>query len=501
MIMKNILRNSIAILAVLTSSFAFAEDKTFTQDELNVGDSVRIKRSEETRYLTGERPSEWVYDETFTIQQVGGKRFPEGILIKDIISWIGAEYLYLPNGEDAPLVRQQAAEQQTAAQQQAAQEEARRQSARQGATKPQQQQEEQPQPQQEEQPQPSQVRDQQPTQQHVEDVKPAEPQPQQQEQPAQQEQQEQQQVAQQEQPAEQPATAQGGEEEKEAAKTQGWHRFSIGVRGGVASLMHNNAIGDDGTPVLGNWNAGWDALLDLQYAYYWGHKEGQKINYGIITGISVGYASSSISKDLKEQTPDGYTDNAGNSITYSFTSTNVNENDAQVQIEVPVMFSLLTEGGFFFNVGPKFMMPVFTHYSQNIENADLDLYFNDYGVHVTNEDVIGVVSNDGNNFKGNGNWGVNKLKINIMLTAELGYEFKLNNGDALGLGVYGNYAPYNTYSNEKTQLINLEELDPVAGPVNNVTPKSATDAYTEHMNYFDAGVKLVYHFNFPKQKK
>lgn len=499
--MKNIFRNSIAILALLTSSFAFAEDKTFTQDELHVGDSVKIKRTPETRYLTGEEPSEWVYDETFTIQQVGGKRFPEGLLIKDIISWIGAEFLYLPDGSEVPVKQQQQAEQPKAAQQAAAQEEAKRQAARQAS-----------QPQQPKQEQQTQVREQQPVQQPIEEVKPAqqepvkeqepvqqqEQQPQQEEQPQPQEQPQQQ--AQEQQPSEQPATAQGEEEKKEDAKTPGWHRFSIGVRGGVASLMHDNAK-ESGSPILGNWKAGWDALLDLQYAYYWGHKEGQKINYGIITGISVGYASSSISKDLKEQTPDGYTDKAGNSVTYSFSSTNVNENDAQIQIEVPVMFSLLTEGGLFFNVGPKFMMPVFTRYTQHIENADLDLLFNDYGVHVTNEDVIGVVTNDGKNFKGDGTWGANKLKINIMLTAELGYEFKLNNGDALGLGVYGNYAPYNTYSNEKSQLINLEALDPTAGPVNQVTPQSATDAYTEHMNYFDAGVKLVYHFNFPKQKK
>ena len=53
-----------------------------------------------------------------------------------------------------------------------------------------------------------------------------------------------------EQPAETPA--------QEPAKS-GYHRFTIGVRGGAASLLHS--------VVRGEWICGGDALLDLQYAH------------------------------------------------------------------------------------------------------------------------------------------------------------------------------------------------------------------------------------------
>ena len=55
--------------------------------EIKVGDSIMINR-DSLYYLTGERMSRWVYDVPHTIQQVGGKRYPYGILIRGIYSWV-----------------------------------------------------------------------------------------------------------------------------------------------------------------------------------------------------------------------------------------------------------------------------------------------------------------------------------------------------------------------------------------------------------------------------
>jgi len=56
------------------------------------GDSVMIKR-ECDKYLTGEKPSTWVYDKVHTVGQLGTKRFPEGVLLFKINSWICEECL------------------------------------------------------------------------------------------------------------------------------------------------------------------------------------------------------------------------------------------------------------------------------------------------------------------------------------------------------------------------------------------------------------------------
>lgn len=58
-----------------------------TTQQIKVGDSIMICR-DSLRYLTGERMSLWVYDKPHAVQQVGGKRYPYGVLLKGIYSWV-----------------------------------------------------------------------------------------------------------------------------------------------------------------------------------------------------------------------------------------------------------------------------------------------------------------------------------------------------------------------------------------------------------------------------
>jgi vacuolar-type H+-ATPase subunit H len=59
-----------------------------TLADFSVGDTIVIKKDHE-RYLTGEKMSKWVYNVEHTIQQVGGKKkWPNGILIRGIYSWV-----------------------------------------------------------------------------------------------------------------------------------------------------------------------------------------------------------------------------------------------------------------------------------------------------------------------------------------------------------------------------------------------------------------------------
>ena len=59
-----------------------AEDYRF-----QVGDTIIINK-QQTNWLTGERIHDWAYYVRHTIQQVGGKRFPNGVLLAGINSWI-----------------------------------------------------------------------------------------------------------------------------------------------------------------------------------------------------------------------------------------------------------------------------------------------------------------------------------------------------------------------------------------------------------------------------
>lgn len=458
--MKNY-QNILAIVALLTiSSVCFAEDNvTVVKQQYQPGDKVHIRR-DNTVYLTGEKPSEWVYDREHTVWQVGTKRFPEGILLKEIISWIDPYYL----GEKADTIVT------TTEPQQEVQPSAK-------TTK----QPQQPQPTQEEEVT-------KPIKQVTENVKT-------QEEPAKQVE---------EQKAEEQKTEDENtpvvttyykeeETQKEApmatrgARTDRMHRFSIGVRGGAASLMHD-------ADKMGKWKLGFDALLDLQYAYYFGAKFGKKVNPGILTGVSVGWGQSNLKSDVTDNpivsTEDG-------DIQYNYNVEGVNEKDGQLQIEVPLMFTMLTEKGFFLNVGPRFVVPVYSHYRQTIDGGQVDATFVKEGVTVHDALITGKLEDDQKDTKGK--WDASK--IDIFVSAELGYEWMLKSGNSLGLGAYANYSVYSLYKNdtENKSLLTPTTLPSSAGPAK-LEVLSATDTYNKGIGYFDAGVKLVYHFNFPVKK-
>ena len=60
---------------------------------VEVGDTVRIHK-DQLKYLTGERMSKWVYNKQHVVRQVGGKRYPQGVLLKGIYSWVYPNSIY-----------------------------------------------------------------------------------------------------------------------------------------------------------------------------------------------------------------------------------------------------------------------------------------------------------------------------------------------------------------------------------------------------------------------
>ena len=257
------------------------------------------------------------------------------------------------------------------------------------------------------------------------------------------------------------------------------------MRGGAASLLHS--------VVKGDWICGGDALLDLQYAHYW-TKENRPVDLGIIVGVAVGYSQSGMKAVVDTTYTVNTTDGA---IDYTLKADEVKENDSQIQLEVPLMFSLIHDNGLFFNIGPKFMIPVYTPYKQNIKNPDINAYFPTEGVNVSNEVVTGLVQDNQLNTKGTDNGA--QFKINIMLTAEIGYEWKFQNGNSLGLGAFANYSVFNSFKNEGINKSLMNVTPPSSTGVANVDILSATSTYAEKLGYFDAGIKLAYHFNFYKK--
>ena len=465
---KSILIATTLVCATAVSSLSAQQAAQPAQEhqwKVAIGDSVMIKR-ECVEYLTGERPSVWVWDKVHTVRQLGTKRFPEGVLLMNIYSWICEECLIPVNGraqeEAAKAVEEQKEDR-------AAFEKAQRgEPAAQPAAQPAEEPKEEPAA--------------EPAAEPAEEPAKEEPAPVE-------EQKEEEQTAQ---------SNQGDSIHSQPNFKHNYDRFTIGLRGGAAGLLHKTNEG--------SWTCGGDVVLDLQYAHYW-TKDGRPVDLGIITGVGLGYAQSSVKSSVNSTRPnveDG--DATPMHIDYTIRADEVKEHDGQLQLEVPLMFSLIHQNGLFFNIGPKFMLPVFTPYKQTISNNPntfVEAYYQETGVRVTNDVITGLLAED--KYTSKGTDYKNKFTINVMLTAEIGYEWILKSGNSLGLGAYANYSVYNSFKNNPEDpnvdpLIRVESApSSTSNAVINVNPLTGT--YASGLGFFDAGVKLAYHFNFPKKRK
>jgi hypothetical protein len=458
-----------------------------------IGDSVMIKR-ECQQYLTGEKPSVWVWDKVHTVRQLGTKRFPEGVLLMNIYSWICEDCLIPVNGvaqEAAAKASEEQADEKAAAikagkvkpdpvakpgVKPGTQPSQSQQAAQAGAAE--------------------QAQESEATQAQKQAVKPAQTQAQAAEQAAAEAQaaEEAESVEGEEPKAEEPAAEQAAEEAAEETVAeedsiasepvkQNYHRFTIGVRGGAASLMHHAQ--------KANWTCGGDVVLDLQYAHYWA-KDGRPVDLGIITGVGLGYAQSGlkVDRDSTAFTTGG--------VNYTVLAKGVKETDHALQLEVPLMFSLIHDNGLFFNIGPKFMIPVYSPYKQTVDQNEthISAFFPTEGITVIDKTVTGKYTGQ----QPTASNGI-QFNVNVMLTAEIGYEWILKSGNSLGLGAYANYSVFNTFKNTPSAVGLFNLTAPTETSIATLDVLSATKTYADKLGYFDAGIKLAYHFNFPKKKQ
>ncbi len=267
---------------------------------------------------------------------------------------------------------------------------------------------------------------------------------------------------------------------EEEVKPYQVNRFTIGLRGGFASSMAKPA----------KLPLGGDVLLDLQYAHYWSANK-NKIQLGLLAGVSVGYMNT----NRNQEWDDTFSVNTGyGEVIYNVTADNIHETNHQLQLEVPVMFSMITNKGFFLNVGPRFLLPTYTPYKQVITNGNITVTDLETGVVVNNNPVFGALSEEQENQKGKGE---QQFKLTMTIGAEAGYEFKLKSGNSIGLGAFVNYGIYSMYSNQPLGSA-IDVTAPNATDNGVVRVESLTNAYTDKMGHLDVGVKLTYNLNFIK---
>ena len=422
----------VAIFATIQVPALFAQESSASSSEvtfvyesgapMEIGDSVMINK-DSLRYLTGERMSTWVYGVPHQIRQLGTKTKPTGVLLRGIYSWIAQGSLIPLNVEKTTETIERKKAEAAAAAAAIAAAEAAEEAARLKMLE--------------------ELVEEEEVVEVVEDTLPPAPQPYQ------------------------------------------INRFTVGVRGGLASLMPQT------TPAIGaTW--GFDALLDLQYAHYWAKGE-DKIRLGLLTGVSVGYMQNSKTlKDVTEQ----YTKYSEGNIDYTIHMDEVTALNRQVQLEVPVMFSMVTPKGFFLNAGPKFILPVYASFNQTLKNGDISALMVDMGVTATENVVTGEIKEAEFVHSGVNNY---QLDLTIAVGGELGYEHQLESGHSVSVGLYANYGVFSTYKHDlETSKYIVDVNPPTADGVFQLAPNSMMNAYANKLGFLDLGLKVAFHLNWKK---
>ena len=255
------------------------------------------------------------------------------------------------------------------------------------------------------------------------------------------------------------------------------NRFAIGLRGGFASAIDESK----------NLPIGFDTKLDLLYTHYWPSGEGQYF-LGISTGVSVGYMNVTRNQNWDETSTLSST---YGDIEYHITASNICEKNNQIQLEVPLMYSIVTRKGLFFNIGPRISLPVYASYEQSITGANVVVKDIETGLVMTNNPVYGFLTEEQNSTKGRSK---QQFALTIALGFEMGYEFKLQSGNSMGLGFFANYGLYQFNDGAlNSSIFEITTPNNNSGKLN-ILP--LTDVITNKMGYFDVGIKLSFNCDY-----
>ena len=144
------------------------------------------------------------------------------------------------------------------------------------------------------------------------------------------------------------------------------------------------------------------------------------------------------------------------------------------------------------HIGPRFMLPFAASSTATITQASIDAYYPLYDVHVVDQLITGKVTDDLLRQK-----GATKLaRLNILLSCELGYEQPLKNGQAIGIGLYGDYSVFSLYPGNPTgkELIGIVPPSSASPALVSVAPLTEALVPRNGLGFFDCGLKLIYHF-------
>ncbi len=260
--------------------------------------------------------------------------------------------------------------------------------------------------------------------------------------------------------------------------------LSLGLRGGADFLMPQ-------TDQKAHTQLGVAGAFDIGYTYYWPTQNG---DWGIHTGVSVGYSRANTQVDFQHQ----YTryDYLGNELLYT-TSGTTDVALQRVFSDVPIMLALRCKG-FAMQLGLAAQLTAWNKSRQSLQNPIIDAYYVPYDVHVINELITGEVAPEDMREQTRGG----SPFFSLLVAGRVGYEAKIRDDRRIGIAAYVNYNVWNTFPSSNPQpLIDVAPIKDPTNPVPTVTINNPFTSVISAIHPLQVGITIYYNFEFGAKQK
>ena len=259
--------------------------------------------------------------------------------------------------------------------------------------------------------------------------------------------------------------------------------LSIGVRGGGQTYLPTAAVGATGDVQPGIGGAG---AIDLRYTFF--GCLNSSFGLGFSVGAGVGYGSAG----FQGTNTDSYTniDYLGNRMDYTIQSA-FKQTDRFVKADASLLFAMCF-GNFTVHVGPRFMMPFMASSAVTIPSATIDAFYPAYGVHVTDQLITGKLTTPYSQTV-----TPSLPEYEVLMAAELGYEWYVNDRNCLGLQAFVDVAVWSkpsTLNIQPSALISVAPISDSSNPIPTVTVHSPSYLVSD-LRYIGFGIRAYYAFS------
>ena len=233
-------------------------------------------------------------------------------------------------------------------------------------------------------------------------------------------------------------------------------------------------------------------MLDLRYTFY--GDLANSVRMGFTLGAGVGYGASAI----KGNHVDTYTntDYLSHPMDYTVTSAfRQNEQFAKAEASLMLAFDF---NHVVINIGPRFMLPFATKSKLKLTETSIDAYYSQYKVHVTDELITGQLETPYSQSVSS-----SIPKYQVLMAAEVGYEWYFNEKSCLGFQLYADIGVWNkmsAVSDPSAALVHVSPITDAANPVPEVTV-GTIDGLIAKRRYLDFGLRLYYAFSVGPDKR